>query len=52
MFRRNLNDAQIGRLISLAVEEETIQQVLDSKNDSQVHIFLIDTWLKYQQEKK
>lgn len=45
----NLTDAQIGKLISLAVEEENIQQVLGSNNENQVHIFLIDSWLKLQQ---
>lgn len=44
----NLTEVQIGRLISLAVEEENIRQVLNSNNENQVHIFLIDTWLKFQ----
>lgn len=45
----DLTDQQMGRLISLAVEEEKIQLVIDSNNDGQVQIFLLDTWMKYKQ---
>lgn len=45
----NLTEQQMGRLISLAVEEEKVQLVIDSNNEGQVQIFLIDTWLKYKQ---
>lgn len=45
----NLSDQQLGRLISLAVEEEKVQLVIDSNNENQVQLFLLDTWLKFKQ---
>ncbi|CAM4071146.1 hypothetical protein [Gillisia limnaea] len=45
----DLTDQQMGRLISLAAEEEKVQLVIDSKNESRVQIFLLDTWMKYKQ---
>jgi len=43
----NLNDQQMSSLLALAVEEERVQLVIDSNNDGQVQMFLIETWQKY-----
>ncbi len=43
----NLTAQKLEWLISLAVEEEKIQLVIDSNNEGQLQIFLIETWQKY-----
>lgn len=43
----NLDEQQMGRLISIAVEEERVQLIIDSNNDNRIQIFLINTWLKF-----
>lgn len=43
-----LTEEEIARLISLAVEENNVQLVIDSNNDNRVKFFLLDTWLKFQ----
>lgn len=46
-----LTEEEIRRLISLAVEENNVQLVIDSNNDNRVKFFLLDTWLKFQEAK-
>jgi hypothetical protein len=45
----DLTDQQMGRLIYLAVDEEEVQMVIDTKNDGRMQIFLLDTWIKFKQ---
>ncbi|TXD93768.1 carboxypeptidase-like regulatory domain-containing protein [Gillisia hiemivivida] len=45
----DLTDQQMGRLIYLAVDEEEVQMVIDTKNDGRMQIFLLDTWMKFKQ---
>lgn len=43
----NLTGEQIGQLIAFAVEEEKVQLVINSKNEIQIQLFLMDTWMKF-----
>lgn len=45
----NLNDEQMGQLIAFAIEEEKIQLVVNSRNDIQIQLFLLEAWLKLQE---
>lgn len=48
----NLNDEQMGRLIAFAAEEEKVQLVINSKNEMQIQLFLLDTWMKFKEDKE
>ncbi len=43
----SLTEEQMGQLIAFAVEEEKVQLVINSKNEIQIQLFLMDTWLRY-----
>ena len=43
----NLTEEEAQRIISLAGEEEDVQQVIDSNNADRIKFFLLNTWLKY-----
>lgn len=42
-----LSEADMRKLIALAVEEREIQVVIDSGNDARIQFFLQDTWIKF-----
>ncbi len=45
----NLSKTEAQRIISLAGEQESAQQVLESKNPERIKFYLLDTWIKYKQ---
>ncbi len=45
----NLTKEEAQRIISLAGEEESAQQVIDSKNPDRIKFYLLDNWIKYKQ---
>lgn len=45
----NLTKVQAQRIISLAGEEESVQQVIESNNPDRIKFYLLDTWIKYKQ---
>jgi len=45
----NLTKKEAQRIISLAGEEESVQQVIDSNNPDRIKFYLLDTWIKYKQ---
>jgi hypothetical protein len=45
----NLTKKEARRIISFAGEEESAQQVIDSKNPDRIKFYLLDTWIKFKQ---
>lgn len=45
----NLTDEQMGQLIAFAIEEEKVQLVINSKNEIQLQLFLMETWIKFKE---
>lgn len=42
-----LNEEELTRLISFCAEEGNLQNVINSKNEGIIHLFLIESWDKY-----
>lgn len=42
-----LNEEDAAKLITFCVEEESLQNAINSKNEGRVHLFLIESWEKY-----
>lgn len=42
-----LKEEEIAKLITFCVEEKNIQNVINSKNDGVMHLFLLESWFNY-----
>ncbi len=47
-----LTNVEINALIRFCVEEENLQNILASKNEGRIHLFLIESWNKYKSLQK